>query len=125
MLSRANHGADDANMPATIIAHTPIAITMLSRVILMADPSCLAVLLQNIVYPVTKVDHNQALNSSIEYGHDDEVVARTQIDPRERILPVPPCSLARGGRARHSVRAASVERRLCWDGLRVAAARTE
>jgi hypothetical protein len=86
MLSRANHGADDANMPTTIIAHTPIAITRLSRVILMADPSCLAVLLQNIVYyPVTKVNHNQAFNSSIEYGHDDEVVARTQIDPGGRL----------------------------------------
>ena len=40
MLSRANHGADDANMPATIIAHTPAAITMLRRVILIADTSC-------------------------------------------------------------------------------------
>src|ERR1035438_10026613 len=48
MLSRANHGADDANMPANIIAHIPVAITMLKRVILIADTSCLTVLLQNI-----------------------------------------------------------------------------
>jgi hypothetical protein len=34
MLSGANHGADDANMPTTIIAHTLAAITMLRRVIL-------------------------------------------------------------------------------------------
>ena len=50
MLSRANHGADDANMPANIIAHTPVAITMLKRVILIADTSCLTVLLQ-IIHP--------------------------------------------------------------------------
>ena len=65
MLSRANHGADDANMPATIIAHTPIAITMLRRVILIADTSCLTVLLQNTIYhPVTEVYRDHALHSS-------------------------------------------------------------
>jgi hypothetical protein len=65
MLSRANHGADDANMPATIIAHTPVAITILRRVILMAETSCLTVLLQNTIYhPVTEVHHDHALNSS-------------------------------------------------------------
>ena len=65
MLSRANHGADDANMPATIIAHTPVEITMLRRVILIADTSCLTVLLQNTIYhPVTEVYHDHALNSS-------------------------------------------------------------
>ena len=65
MLSRANHGADDANMPANIIPHTPVAITMLKRVILIADTSCLTVLLQNTIYhPVTEVYRDHALHSS-------------------------------------------------------------
>jgi hypothetical protein len=65
MLSRANHGADDANMPATIIAHTPLAITMLRRVILIADTSCLTVLLQNPIYhPFTEVYRDHTLHSS-------------------------------------------------------------
>ena len=65
MLSRANHGADDANMPANIIAQTPVAITMPKRVILIADTSCLTVLLQNTIYhPVTEVHRGHALHSS-------------------------------------------------------------
>ena len=55
MLSRANHGAAEANMPTKIIAQTPVAITMLRRVILIADTSCLTVLLQNTIYhPATE-----------------------------------------------------------------------
>jgi hypothetical protein len=65
MLSRANHGADDANMPAMSIPHTPVAITMMRRVILIADTSCLTVLLQNtICHPVTEVYRDHALHSS-------------------------------------------------------------
>jgi hypothetical protein len=41
MLSRANHGAADANMPTTTIAHTPVATTMLRRLILIAEPRLL------------------------------------------------------------------------------------
>ena len=65
MLSRANHGADVANMPANIIAHTPVAITMLKRVILIADTNCPTVLLPNTIYhPVTEVYRDHALHSS-------------------------------------------------------------
>ena len=65
MLSRANHGADEANKPANIIAHTPVAITMLRPVILIADTSCLTALLQNTIYhPVAEGYRDQALQSS-------------------------------------------------------------
>jgi len=65
MLSRANHGADDANMPATIIAHIPVAITMQRLVVFIEHTSCLTLLLQNTFrYPSTVVYHNHALNSS-------------------------------------------------------------
>jgi hypothetical protein len=55
-LSRANHGhRAGTNMPAMSIPHTPVAITMLGRVILIADTCCLNVLLQNTIYhPVVR-----------------------------------------------------------------------
>jgi hypothetical protein len=66
MLSRANHGhRAGTNMPAMSIPHTPVAITMLRRVILIADTSCLTVLPQNTIYhPVTEVYHDYALGYS-------------------------------------------------------------
>src|ERR1019366_9057062 len=56
MLSRANHGhRAGTSMPAMSIPHTPVAITMLRREILIADTSCLTVLLQNTIYhPVVR-----------------------------------------------------------------------
>ena len=63
-LSRANHGAGP-KMPATSIAHTPVAITMQRLVIFIGHTSCLILLLQNTIrYPVTEVYHDHALNSS-------------------------------------------------------------
>jgi hypothetical protein len=64
-LSRANHGhGAGTKKPATIIAHTPVAITMQRWVIFIAPTSCLTLLLQNTIrYPVTEVHHNHALNS--------------------------------------------------------------
>jgi len=65
MLSRANHGADDANKPANIIAHTPVAITMQKLVIFIAHSSCLTLLVQNTIrYHFTKIYHDHDLNSS-------------------------------------------------------------
>jgi hypothetical protein len=66
MLSRANHGhRAGTNMPAMSIPHTPVAITMLRRVILIADTSCLIVLLQyTIRHPVPEVYRDYALDSS-------------------------------------------------------------
>jgi hypothetical protein len=65
MLSRANHGADDANKPANIIAHIPVAITMQRLVIFIAHPNCLTLLLQNTIrYPFTEIYHDHALNSN-------------------------------------------------------------
>jgi hypothetical protein len=52
-------------MPAMSIPHTPVAITMLRRVILIADTSWLTLLLENIIYhPVTDVYRDHALHSS-------------------------------------------------------------
>ena len=56
--SGANHGAADAKMPTKTIAHNPAAITMLRRVILIAETSCSTVLtLGKIPHPITEINH--------------------------------------------------------------------